>query len=82
MGNCFTLFHRSHSEILSDIAIQSGLSQSPVIRGSGEAVDLDVADQPFHPNEIIRLKVDFMREEYTTLNDPISGYVVIHDDTG
>lgn len=80
MGNCFTLFHRSHSDVLSDIAIQSGLSQSPVIRGNGEAVDLDIAEQPFHPNEVVRLKVNFSRDEYTTLNDPVSGYVVIHDD--
>ena len=73
VGNCFTLFHRSNSRFLKEIAIQSGLSQSPVLRGHGEAVDLELADQPFHPNEILRMKINFSSKEYTTLNDEVFG---------
>lgn len=79
MGNCFTLFHQDQSNLLNDIAIHSGLSQSPVIRGRGDAVDLDVADQPFRPNEVLRLKINFTAQEYTSLNSPISGVINIHD---
>lgn len=79
-GNCWTLFHKSKSKYLKEIAIQSGLSQSPVIRGGGEAVDLELADQPFHPNEILRMKINFSAAEYTTLNDEVFGHIIIHDD--
>ncbi|XP_054152493.1 uncharacterized protein LOC128951269 [Oppia nitens] len=81
LGNCFTLFHRSRSEVLSDIAIDSGLSQSPVRRGTGdEAVNIELSEEPFHPNEILRLKLDFHSSDYTTLNEPVNGRIIIHDD--
>ncbi|XP_054154245.1 acid-sensing ion channel 1C-like [Oppia nitens] len=81
VGNCWTLFHKSNSsDYLKDMAIQSGLSQSPVIRGHGEAVDLELADQPFHPNEILRLKINFSAGEYTTLNDEVFGHFIVHDE--
>ncbi len=41
LGNCFTLFHRSNSHVLRNIAINSGLAQSPVKRGTNyEAVNI------------------------------------------
>ncbi len=80
VGNCFTLFHRSKSEVLRNIAIDSGLSQSPVKRGKhNESVNIEQSIEPFHPNEVLRLKVDFHSEEYTTLNEPVLGHVIIHD---
>ena len=81
LGNCFTLFHRSRSRILDMNAIDSGLSQSPVRRGSGkdDAVNIEISEEPFHPNEIIRLKLDFHENEYTTLNEPILGHIIVHD---
>ncbi|CAG2104126.1 unnamed protein product, partial [Medioppia subpectinata] len=81
LGNCFTLFHRGRSELLTSIAIESGLSQSPVRRGAdNEAVNIEISEEPFHPNEIIRLKLDFKAGEYTTLNEPVMGHVIVHDD--
>jgi len=35
--------------------------------------------QPLLPNEIIRLRVNFQSEEYTTLNEPVMGQIIIHD---
>ncbi len=60
MGNRFTLFHRSKSEVLRNIAIDSGLSQSPVKRGKHNvSVNIEQSIEPFHPNEVLRLKVHF-----------------------
>lgn len=63
------------------------MSQSPVTRGnagngndSSAAVDVEQSEKPFHPNEVARLKINFTRDEYTTLNEPIFGYVIVHDD--
>lgn len=79
-GNCFTLFHKSTSTELEDIAINSGLSESAVVRGSiNESVNIESSLKPFAPNEIIRLRVNFHEEEYTTLNEPVSGRFIIHD---
>ena len=62
-------------------SIESGLSQSPVKRGStDEAVNIELSEEPFHPNEILRLKIDFHGSEYTTLNEPVLGHLIIHDD--
>lgn len=79
VGNCFTLFRHSNNTFLANVAIKSGLSQSPVIQGVEEALNLDVADQPFNPNEVFRMMINFSVNEYTTLNDKISGHLMIHD---
>ncbi len=80
LGNCFTLFHRSKSEVLKNIAIESGLAQSPVKRGKdNESVNIELSIEPFHPNEVLRMKVHFNAHEYTTLNEPVLGHVIIHD---
>ncbi len=64
---------------MRDIAIDSGLSQSPVKRGKhNESVNIEQSIEPFHPNEVLRLKVDFHAEEYTTLNEPVLGHVIVH----
>lgn len=83
-GNCFTLFHRSSSgrttDRLEEIAIKSGLSESAVVRGSvNESVNIEMSLKPFAPNEIVRFRVNFQQEEYTTLNEPVSGRFIIHD---
>lgn len=53
-GNCFTLFHKSNSTELEMIAIESGLSESAVVRGlNNESVDIEMSMKPFAPNEII-----------------------------
>jgi len=44
------------------------------------AVNIELSEEPFHPNEVIRLKVHFHKEEYTTLNEPVLGHMIIHDD--
>jgi hypothetical protein len=80
LGNCFTLFHRSKTEVLKNIAINSGLAQSPVKRGiNNEAVNIELSEEPFHPNEVLRMKVHFRAEEYTTLNEPVLGHAIVHD---
>ena len=80
-GNCFTLFHKSNENKLSEIAINSGLSESAVVRGSiNESVNIELSQKPFAPNEIIRFRVNFREDEYTTLNEPVSGRFIIHDD--
>lgn len=80
IGNCFTLFHRSYTKLSDDVEIKAGLSQAPVLKGSsGQAVDIEISDKPFRPNEVIRLKVNFLSDEYTTLNEPVMGSVAIHD---
>lgn len=81
-GNCFTLFHRSGTtkDELDEIAIKAGLSESAVVRGSAnESVNIEMSLKPFAPNEIIRFRVNFQEEEYTTLNEPVSGRFIIHD---
>ena len=78
-GNCFTMFGRSENDFLENIAIKSGLWQSPVIRGTGDALNLEISEQPFHPNEIFRIMVNFSVNENTVNNDKIMGYVMIHD---
>ncbi|XP_027194316.2 uncharacterized protein LOC113789029 [Dermatophagoides pteronyssinus] len=81
-GNCFTLFHKSNSTELEMIAIESGLSESAVVRGlNNESVDIEMSMKPFAPNEIIRFRVNFAEDEYTTLNEPISGRFIIHDNS-
>ncbi|OTF82393.1 hypothetical protein BLA29_008536, partial [Euroglyphus maynei] len=81
-GNCFTLFHKSNSTELETIAIESGLSESAVVRGlNNESVDIEMSMKPFAPNEIIRFRVNFNEDEYTTLNEPVSGRFIIHDNS-
>lgn len=52
---------------------------SPVIRGVEESLNLEIADQPFNPNEIFRMMVNFHGNEYTTLNEKVMGSLMIHD---
>ncbi|UXI15550.1 hypothetical protein NH340_JMT01493 [Sarcoptes scabiei] len=79
-GNCFTLFHKSNSTELEEIAIESGLSESAVVRGlNNESIDIEMSLKPFAPNEIIRFRLNFQEDDYTTLNEPISGRFIIHD---
>lgn len=79
-GNCFTLFHKSENRELETIAINSGLSESAVVRGSvNESVNIEMSIKSFAPNEIMRFRVDFHEDEYTTLNEPVSGRFIIHD---
>ncbi|KAH9521784.1 amiloride-sensitive sodium channel [Dermatophagoides farinae] len=81
-GNCFTLFHKSNSTMLETISIESGLSESAVVRGlNNESVDIEMSMKPFAPNEILRFRVNFEEDEYTTLNEPISGRFIIHDNS-
>lgn len=65
---------------MEEIAINSGLSESAVIRGSiNESVNIEMSLKPFAPNEIVRMRVNFNVDEYTTLNEPVSGRLIIHD---
>lgn len=65
---------------MEEIAIKSGLSESAVVRGSvNESVNIEMSLKPFAPNEIVRFRVNFQQEEYTTLNEPVSGRFIIHD---
>ncbi|KAF7487992.1 LIM and senescent cell antigen-like-containing domain protein 1 [Sarcoptes scabiei] len=80
LGNCFTIFRRSENDVLKKIAIKSGISQSPVIRGVEDALNLEIADQPFRPNEIFRMMINFSIEERTTLNEKTMGHLIIHDE--
>lgn len=78
-GNCFTLFHVSAKNDLDEIAINSGLSESAVVRGSvNESVNIEMSLKPFAPNEIVRFQANFHADEYTTLNEPVSGRFIIH----
>lgn len=80
LGNCFTIFRRSEDNFLKSIAIKSGFSQSPVLQGVGDALKLEISEQPFSPNEIFRIMVNFSIREYTALNEKISGQIMIHDE--
>ncbi|KAJ6219496.1 hypothetical protein RDWZM_005308 [Blomia tropicalis] len=65
---------------LDEIAINSGLSESAVVRGSvNESVNIEMSLKPFAPNEIVRFQANFHTDEYTTLNEPVSGRFIIHD---
>jgi hypothetical protein len=60
LGNFFTLFYRSKTELLKNIAINSGLAQSSVKRGTNnEAVNMELSEEPFHPNEIFQKESPF-----------------------
>ena len=79
-GNCFTLFHSANFSALDEIAISSGLSESAVIRGTqNESVNIEMSLKPFAPNEVMRFRINFHPNEYTTLNEPVSGQFIIHD---
>lgn len=68
--------------MLETISIESGLSESAVVRGlNNESVDIEMSMKPFAPNEILRFRVNFEEDEYTTLNEPISGCFIIHDNS-
>jgi hypothetical protein len=56
----------------------TGFSQSPVKRGK-KSVYMEESIQPLLPNEIIRLRVNFHSEEYTTLNEPVMGQMIINN---
>lgn len=85
-GNCFTIFSRSDNvgnDFLKTIAVKSGLGQSPVIHGSSgssDSLNLEISEQPFHPNEIFRMMVNFSIRDYTTLNDKVVGQILVHDE--
>ena len=38
-----------------------------------------MSERPFSPNEIVRLKINFQIDEYTTINEPVLGYFIFHD---
>jgi len=76
-GNCFTLFNSRTAE-LRTIETVPGFSQSPIKRGK-ESVYMEESIQPLFPNEIIRLRIHFHPEEYTTLNEPVMGQMTFHD---
>ncbi|KAH9516068.1 amiloride-sensitive sodium channel [Dermatophagoides farinae] len=80
LGNCFTVFRRSENRTLKEIAIKSGISQSPVIRGVEDSLNLEIADQPFHPNEVFRMMINFSLDQRTTLNEKVMGHLAIHDE--
>ncbi|XP_027197220.2 uncharacterized protein LOC113791626 [Dermatophagoides pteronyssinus] len=80
LGNCFTVFRWSENRTLKDIAIKSGISQSPVIRGVEDSLNLEIADQPFHPNEVFRMMINFSLNQRTTLNEKVMGHLAIHDE--
>ncbi|KAI1303569.1 hypothetical protein HDE_02112 [Halotydeus destructor] len=70
-GNCFTMFHHAYKKLSNMASIKSGYSAAPVaVRGTTHV---------FRPNEMLRMKLNFTRDEYTTLDYPVSGSVVIHD---
>lgn len=80
VGNCFTIFRRWENITLKNIAIKSGISQSPVIRGIEDSLNLEISDQPFHPNELFRIMINFSIDERTTLNEKTMGHIIIHDE--
>lgn len=79
IGNCFTLFHRSESQV-RELAMPPSISQNPITFGDDEALNVEISEEALHPNEVIRLKVNFQAQEYTTLNEPIMGRMIVHDD--
>lgn len=42
---------------------------------------VEIANQPFQPNEVLRFRVNYSAEEYTSLVDNIFGTITIHDPT-
>lgn len=80
VGNCFTLFHHSTIGVQYNLPVKAGLSQSPVLKGYGKQnLQIEISEKPFLPNEVVRIKVNFRPAEYTTLNEPVFGSMIIHD---
>lgn len=80
IGNCFTLFHRSYKKVSTMAQIASGYSQSPVLKGAtNEPVTIEISERTFSPNEVVRIKVNFTGADYTTLNEPVMGSIIVHD---
>ncbi|KAI1287404.1 hypothetical protein HDE_10313 [Halotydeus destructor] len=78
IGNCFTLFHESKGFKIEEVSVEPGYGQSPIIYGN-QSLRVEVADQPFQPNEVLRMVLNFEPDEYTILDAPVFGTISIHD---
>lgn len=82
VGNCYTLFHECRGRSVEDVTVPQGYGQAPIINGNEtETLRVEISQQEFQPNEILRMRVDFHPKEYTSLNEPVYGTITIHDPT-
>lgn len=75
---CYTMFHASDTSQITKLAPRSGIATSAVVVGS-TVINIEESERPMQPNELIRFLVNFQLHEATSLNEPPSGRVVIHD---
>lgn len=75
---CYTLFHASDTSKVTKLVPRSGIATSAMVVGS-TVINIEESERPMQPNEIIRFLINFQLQEATSLNEPPSGRVVIHD---
>ena len=61
-------------------AVVPGFANNPIERGEKGAINKELSEEAMQPNEVFRIKVNFSKEEYVILNEPVSGLVIVHDE--